>query len=1125
VRTRNGNQNNKRQHGHLLVSQSPFLVNLPATPASQCVTLSTVSTPQSMLGHSTPVSFPSQPTRPPTLCLTQSGDAPLQILVPDNRLNPGPLSPTRRKCDSPRRRGGGQLGAPGTSRASVLASSLIVESQSEETVTENLSQIVIENAREKILNDRSLQEKLAENINKILASDNSPQTSKAPCSTVEQEQSIDEILGLQGEIHMTDDAIQDILAQTESDPAFQALFDLFDNGPGQECLPSGQSTTQNILIASELNKKKPAVLPKTPPVTLQHQSPAKQTEQTPTISKRELAKPRGSASQKDKADRRPSDHSMTSSQLTEKVISMDIDGPESDSVIIQTEQLVPLDGLQSPQSSSQAPVANKAPQTMSIPETVKDACTPARVSELKENKETSPSLQSEVQVSHCPPQSVKETCTKTISPSKTSLHTQLSTVAVSAPTTIASSTSACATDPQAKEPDPSNLVSLKIIIRDEHDADEALNQAVSSISSECIPTIVLSSPVKSPAKPITTSVITQEETAQAVSCLPGVQGMGSLTPARSVQSNGQAVVARPTGQETGFFQLLQPNTTFGPSGGYYVVTDSSTTEQSSNVVLLPNKLPHGTISALPQMVAATPPRQRTLMSMGAKVSQSYSPGSTIIISSPVQPMLQNVMLPVSVMGQNTGKLTVLPNQMLTLPCSATLRQPTKVNAQPKLAPIGTTDTDVMAKSVSLQASKVLPQTSEQDKSMSSSSPSHRRILCFDVTPENTAAVLTSSQTSTLGSSATTTSIQQKPTTLTESKPTESSVISKRRLETTRVSEISPSSTKDSFTKITIFHQQNETQKNRVNEKRLNLFENNKLSSKGLSEPETRSDSQKNSAAKESGGASKSSSRGPKQKSTGNFKNSTDGETCEKPVEKNSLQDSPGITANKENEMESCRPSACSTEDLASAKFAAPVSNTSSKTSSKTAPLTKQAAEMLQDIQSQAPTNTPLKRPEVTCPDLPLPRTPGAGCAQDELTDGLRTPSRQRLRREGETTPRHLPLPATPDIPSCSPASEAGSENSINMAAHTLMILSRAARTGAPLKDSRRQEEARGGKTPIPTKGKKRKQTESSPLAKKELHLSRSSSSKKKSKKQKKLLDSFPDDLDVDKFLSSLHYDE
>lgn len=84
-------------------------------------------------------------------------------------------------------------------------------------------------------------------------------TSKGPLSTEEADQSIDEILGLQvleklvfspvlqssvsfplwvvmlfpdsslqGELHMSDDAIHDILEQTESDPAFQALYDLFD---------------------------------------------------------------------------------------------------------------------------------------------------------------------------------------------------------------------------------------------------------------------------------------------------------------------------------------------------------------------------------------------------------------------------------------------------------------------------------------------------------------------------------------------------------------------------------------------------------------------------------------------------------------------------------------------------------------------------------------------------------------------------------------------------------------------------------------------------------------------------------------------------------------------------------
>lgn len=93
-----------------------------------------------------------------------------------------------------------------------------------------------------------------------------PPTFKGPVSTEEADQSIDEILGLQvleklicqihshvissvlensvnfsyyivmlfpdfllqGELHMSDDAIHDILEQTESDPAFQALYDLFD---------------------------------------------------------------------------------------------------------------------------------------------------------------------------------------------------------------------------------------------------------------------------------------------------------------------------------------------------------------------------------------------------------------------------------------------------------------------------------------------------------------------------------------------------------------------------------------------------------------------------------------------------------------------------------------------------------------------------------------------------------------------------------------------------------------------------------------------------------------------------------------------------------------------------------
>lgn len=111
--------------------------------------------------------------------------------------------------DSPRRRGGGLSGCSGAGRGSLPPNAPPVELQSEshqEAVSESFpvsaapppwdstidlyrfgvsplvqfmipvpvifppppQQMVIENAREKILNDKSLQEKLAENINKIL---------------------------------------------------------------------------------------------------------------------------------------------------------------------------------------------------------------------------------------------------------------------------------------------------------------------------------------------------------------------------------------------------------------------------------------------------------------------------------------------------------------------------------------------------------------------------------------------------------------------------------------------------------------------------------------------------------------------------------------------------------------------------------------------------------------------------------------------------------------------------------------------------------------------------------------------------------------------------------------------
>lgn len=1231
LRTKHHIQSMTRHQRPISASQSPITGHLSVTSnvTTQCVP-SPLSTLQGMLGHSTPVSYTSQYTRPSTLCLTQLGESPLQILVPDNRLNPGPLSPARRKCDSPRRRGGGQLGASGTSRSTVVSSTLVVETASEENAAENLSQIVIENAREKILNDRSLQEKLAENINKILASDNSPQTSKAACSTMEQEQSIDEILGLQGEIHMTDIAIQDILAQTESDPAFQALFDLFEYGKskaaeGSEQADGSLSTsaqesdeTRHIDSTSETGipqddsglagessarklrstnmsesiskKKSPAIrnVSKSSS-TASHPCILKQTAtgrgptnlkkgqmRTRVVSGNKQTRDATSTTKLNKADSRQPDQTVLSSSFTEETVAMDIDDPQdktSETVNIQNPTLVAQESSVITNSQSdqiyQVSVLNEPPQPESpVPSdiSVKESgmvtgghpgnnldMTGTSVAVIQSKAVPSAHFsEPDVDITTITPShsSNNMSLTPTCSQPTTSSHIETqpcilrsvpatvgsvySPVLALSATTSAPSTSTCVSDSQTKEPDPSKIVSLKIILSDEQDgqsSDVALNQAVSSITGDRIPTIFLSSPAKSPAKtlPTASTVITQEETAQAVNTLQGMEDVGPFgTPTRSVLSNVQATV-RPVGQETGFIQLLPANPSYGAPGSYFMVTDPATAEQRCNVVLLPNTMSQRTVSST-QHVVATPPRQRTVVSVGPNISQTYTPGSTIIISSPVQPMLQNVMVPVSVVGQNTGKLTVVPNQMLSLPCSTAVRQPAKVISQPKLAPKENTDMAKTGLPGPAQISKVLPQSSEQPMSASGTSPSHRRILRFDTSSENTTAGQSSTQTTTLSSNVTSPPTAQDK----DNKQTEPNHTSKKRIELIRLPEVNQNVSKKDCEKPSVPQHQSEAHKSKLNEKRSTdkTAASARTFNKTASEPQARLESQKKSqpSKKDDGGtvsSAKSSAQGQKHNLASNTKSSTPEEPhVERSSDKISLQDSPGVTSNKENELEGCQhdqrlTTTCLPDNLVSstAKPDALISSSSAKMLCKTSPLTKQAAEMLHDIQGQ----TPPKRQGSSCPDLPLPRTPGPGRTQEEPADGLRTPCRQRIGREGETTPRCLPPPVTPDVPFCSPASEAGSENSINMAAHTLMILSRAARTGGPLKDSLRQEEASAGKSSAP-KTKKRKHVEPSPPAKKELQLS-GSGSKKKSKKQKKLLDSFPDDLDVDKFLSSLHYDE
>lgn len=114
------------------------------------------------------------------------------------------------------------------------------------------------------------------------------------------------------------------------------------------------------------------------------------------------------------------------------------------------------------------------------------------------------------------------------------------------------------------------------------------------------------------------------------------------------------------------------------------------------------------------------------------------------------------------------------------------------------------------------------------------------------------------------------------------------------------------------------------------------------------------------------------------------------------------------------------------------------------------------SETSQDVHWHSPAS------RLTEGDLPGVRTAGAGTGEkhkEEPTDGIKAPSSRRCGEDSSIAKVMVP-PVTADLPACSPASETGSENSVNMAAHTLMILSRAAisRTTSttPLKDNTQQ---------------------------------------------------------------------
>lgn len=1131
IRSRVGLANVARQRA--LANSSTGVV---CTTVSETISMATpAQTSHCILTHSTPVSFSGGPRTltPGAVVYLQNQDgsrllntpkeSPVQVT--ENRLNAAPMSPGRRKW----KRSGGLSGAGGSSRP-VSASGVAQEEETEEIADENFPQLVIQNARDKILGDRSLQEKLAENINKILASEPTPQTSKTCPNIVEPDQSIDEILGLQAEIHMSDDAIHDILEQTESDPAFQALFDLFEynksktdgeavDGDLSSCPEEGDLPGPSpSSVVKPCQNVEPGIVQKEATEAPAKANPTdrKTRKSAPVLKKTFITSNRASRIENCSATMLVAQepHQATTATKRNKnsagVTPMDIGMPQaittSAPTIISTlnptsvasnsnsatPSLNALTSMVSETSNLNQPHANKDAQGAGVKpgskakdstfltlQTVPSSSSSTLGQLSNSGKEMSYLVSSDASKTSLAITTAPSTITATTSSSILAASTSASLAASSSSLVSTNSLLTPATESNKSGEEPSNIMALNIIISDSQDEDSttdtALNQAISSISgNDKIPTIYLSSPAKPPAVPGTPKT-GLDEVAQAVS---GLQ-------------RSESVIASPltgTSQpQQSYFIQVPFDAAAAPAASYFVLTESPRANTQNRPTIAPAPVTKGQAIA-PNQFGVAPQRQ------------GFSAGSALILPSPIKPMV----LPLSVMGPN---VQMVSNQLVAVPNAPVLQQPETV--KPK--PAGAAKQSTLPGPEKNANNKVPPSSAPvQGAQNATASPSsgHRRILRFDSSGDSQ-----TNTTDTLPSATTSQPLPQppprtKPAILTAgSKP-------KRRIETVRCSDTDKSKTSPS--------KQNQAGRKSSRKQDINALSKEpsaSSSSADVSKPEPRKRSkstdgkekqdthEENNRAKDTR-VSRSQSSDSSQKS-GSKK---DKEPTEKAKSRDSratekrAQETTSVTANKENELKVG-------EQPSPASATAPVHTTSpsAKAPSKVSALVKQATETLHDINTHNSNS---------------PSTPKDSSHEESASDCSRTPVRTRKAREADGTPKNRAAGNSSDLPTCSPASEAGSESSINMAAHTLMILSRAAtamaRTGTPLKNSLRQEGA-GQTSPATAKNaKKRKQTTptSSPPAKKEAKRTPS-----KKKERKKLMECFPQDLDVDKFLSSLHYDE
>ncbi|XP_031508854.1 protein NPAT isoform X3 [Papio anubis] len=704
------------------------------------------------------------------------------------------------------------------------------------------------------------------------------------------------------------------------------------------------------------------------------------------------------------------------------------------------------------------------------------------------------------------------------------------------------------------EIDASNIVSLKVIISDDPfvSSDTELTSAVSSINGENLPTIILSSPTKSPAK-----------NAELVKCLSSEETVGAVVYAEvgdsasmeqsllafksedsavnSTQNeDGIAFSANVTpcvSKDGGYIQLMPAtSTTFGNSNNILIatcVTDPTalgTSVSQSNVVVLPGNSAPMTAQPLPPQLQ-TPPRSNSVFAVNQAVSPNFSQGSAIIIASPVQPVLQGMvgMIPVSVVGQNGNNFSTPPRQVLHMPlaapvCNRSIPQfpvpPKSQKAQglrnkPCIGKQVNNSVDSSGHSVGCHAQSFVLfcfRTEVSDKTIATdlgkkseeitvpfaeesivpaAKPCHRRVLCFD----STAAPVANTQgpnhkmvSQNKERNAVSFPNLDSPNVSSTLKPPSNNAI-KREKEKPPLPKILSKSESAISRHTTIRETQSEK---KVSPTEIVLESFHKATANKENELCSDVERQKNpensklSIGQQNGGLRSEKSIASLQEMT----------------------KKQGTSSNNKNVLSV----GTAVKDLKQ-----------EQTKSTSSLIT---TEMLQDIQRHSSVSRLTESS-----DLPVPRTPGSGAGEkhkEEPIDIIKAPSSRRFSEDSSTSKVMVP-PVTPDLPACSPASETGSENSVNMAAHTLMILSRAAisrtTSATPLKDNTQQFRASSRSTTKKRKIEELDERERNSRTSSKNLTNSSVPVKKKKIKKKKLPSSFPAGMDVDKFLLSLHYDE